>query len=298
MRIAIASSSVVPEGFTGDNDRLVAALAELGCEGVVERWDDPAVRWDHHDLVVIRTTWDYHLRREEFVEWAEQVGDRLENSPPLVRWNSDKRYLGDLAKAGLPVVKTTYVEPGSDPPAIEGEVVVKPTVSAGGRDTGRFGPGADEAVGDLVRAIHAGGHPAMVQPYQAAVDSVGETAVAMIDGAFSHALHKRAVLRPGEVAPVRDDALGAAEVMYDPGLVTAGEATPAERELAADVVRELERRFGRTPLYARVDMVPGEDSAPTLMELEAIEPNLYHSQAPGSAELLAEAMVRRARRDG
>ena len=59
----------------------------------------------------------------------------------------------------------------------------------------------------------------MVQPYLSSVDAAGETAIVLVDGELSHELRKGAVLRPGEVAPVRDDALGAAEVMYDPDLV-------------------------------------------------------------------------------
>ncbi len=65
----------------------------------------------------------------------------------------------------------------------------------------------------------------MVQPYQRAVDATGETAVVLVDGAVSHVLNKRAVLRSDEVAPVRNDRLGAAEAMYDPGLVGPGRAT-------------------------------------------------------------------------
>ncbi len=73
----------------------------------------------------------------------------------------------------------------------------------------------------------------MVQPYLGAVDEVGETALLFVGGEFVHTLRKRAVLRADEVAPMRDDALGAAEAMYDPELVVAGESTEAEREVAA-----------------------------------------------------------------
>src|SRR4051794_40396549 len=55
-------------------------------------WDDPAVDWAAFDLVVIRSTWDYTGRRDQFVEWAQRVGDRLVNPPEVVRWNTDKRY--------------------------------------------------------------------------------------------------------------------------------------------------------------------------------------------------------------
>lgn len=292
MRVAIATFVGVPPEFA-DDERLAGALTALGVEVARVRWDDPTAAWDGFDAVVIRSTWDYSSRRDEFVAWAESVGRRLHNPPDMVRWNSDKHYLADLAAAGIPVVETVYAAPGDPPPHLAGDVVVKPTVSAGAMDTGRFGPSAhDQALG-LVERIRATGRTAMVQPYQHSVDEVGETAVVYLDGEPSHVLRKAAVLRPDEVAPVRDDALGAAEAMYDPGLVVAGAATEGELALARAVHDQVADRFGDVPLYARVDMVAGADGAPVLMEVELIEPNLYLDQAPGATERVARAIVMR-----
>jgi len=293
MRIAIASVAWIPPEFR-DDERLLEALRRQGAAASAEAWDDADVDWSGFDLVVIRSTWDYANRLEEFLAWAEGVGARLQNVPALIRWNTDKRYLRDLAAAGFPVVATEFVEPGAAPPRLEGEVVVKPAVGAGARDTGRFGPDAHGGARDLLARLAAGGRTAMVQPYLPAVDERGETAIVFFDGAPSHALRKRAVLRADEVAPTRQDELGAAEVMYDPQLVTAGSASPAELEIAAEIVSEVGARFDGPPLYARVDLVADEDGAPVLLELEAVEPNLYLSEAPGSAEQLAAAIVRRA----
>jgi hypothetical protein len=281
-------------GSTGqfDDDRLLAAaLATRGAESRSVRWDDPDVRWDVFDLVVIRSTWDYTDRLGEFLAWADSLDGRLRNAPELVRWNSDKRYLGDLAAAGVPVVPTEYVEPGAPVPALAGEVAVKPTVSAGGRDTGRFSEATHADARALIERITAEGRTAMVQPYLASVDSEGETALVFIAGRLAHVLRKRAVLAPDEVAPVRDDELGAAEAMYDPGLVRPASARPAEIELGSAVVEQLRSRFGAIPLIARTDLVGGPDGAPCVLELEAVEPHLYLEQAPDSVELLAEAIV-------
>ncbi|MDX6582873.1 MAG: hypothetical protein QOI10_2057 [Solirubrobacterales bacterium] len=293
VRVAIATFSAVPEQFT-DDLRVVEALAERGVAASRIAWDDPEADWSVFDAVVIRSTWDYAQRRDQFVAWCVSVGAKLHNGAALVRWNSDKRYLGDLGAAGIPVVETAYLAPGDEISSLDGEVVVKPTVSAGGRDSGRFSPSAHDLAHGLIGEIHASGRTAMLQPYHPTVDSVGETAVLCIDGEPAHTLRKHAVLRPDEVAPVRDDALGAAEVMYDPDLVVPGEAGDDELDLAREVVAEVTRRFDYLPLYARVDMIRDSAGDPVLLELEAIEPNFYLDQVPETADVVAAAIVSRA----
>ena len=149
---------------------------------------------------------------------------------------------------------------------------------------------------ELIAEIGAAGKTAMLQPYMGSVESSGETAVVMIDGEVSHVLRKGAILAPDEVAPIRDNSLAVAERMYDPELVLSSEASDEEIDLAERILGEVRRRFRVTPLYARVDMLPGPGGEPLLLELEAIEPNLYFPQAPEAPELLADAIVRRARR--
>jgi glutathione synthase/RimK-type ligase-like ATP-grasp enzyme len=287
--VVIASSEVVPDQF--DEDRLIVdALGRRGVDAEVVSWDAKGADWDGYELVVVRSTWDYTTRLDDFLAWADAIGERLHNSAALLRWNSNKRYVGDLGDAGLPVVPTRYVEPGDEVGPLEGEVVVKPVVSAGGRDTGRFTPEVHDDARALLAQLGTAGRTAMVQPYLADVDSRGETALVHVAGEFSHGLRKLAVLRPDEVAPVRDDALGAAEAMYDPDLVRAADTTAEERAVARRILDHVAERFGGMPLYARVDLVPGPDGSPVLIELEAIEPNLYLYESPETADRLAEAI--------
>ena len=293
MRVALASFEGMVPQFAYEDERLHAALRDAGVTAEIVAWDASGVDWHAYDGVIVRSTWDYSWRREEFVAWAESVGDRLHNSPEVIRWNSDKRYVGDIAAAGLPVVETAYVEPGEEVPDLPEELVVKPTLSAGGRDTGRFSRETHAAAEGLINTIHRSGRTAMVQPYLSSVDERGEKGVILLNGEPSHVLLKHAVLRPDEVAPVRDDAIGAAEVMYDPELVVAGSADERELELAAEIGRYVHRRTGYLPLYARVDMVAGEDGQPVLMELEAVEPNFYFGMSPGAAERVATAIAER-----
>ena len=286
----MATCAAVPAEFD-DDGLVVEALARRGIDAGFVAWHEEGVEWERFELVVVRSTWDYTRRLGGFMEWVERVGGRMRNRPEVVRWNADKRYLAELGDAGLPVVPTRFVEPGGAAPQFDGEVVVKPAVSAGARQTGRFGPAAHGEARALLGRLGAAGRVAMVQPYLAGVDERGETALVYVRGEFAHALRKRAVLRPDEVAPLRDDALGSAEAMYDPELVRGGSASDAERAVGAAVVEFVAERFGEAPLYARVDLVPGPDGEPVLMELELVEPCLYLHEAPATAERLAEAIA-------
>jgi hypothetical protein len=299
MRLVLASFAGMDEEFS-DDPALAEALRTSGASVDVVPWTDPAYDWRAADLVVVRTTWDYTLHHAEFVGWVRGLPVPVLNEPALLEWNADKHYLADLAASGLPVVPTRFVPPGADLPAEllaglaadHSEVVVKPSVSAGGRDTGRFSVASLPAARALVARITRSGRTAMLQPFLAGVEERGETAVVVLDGVVSHVLRKRSVLRPDEVAPLRDDALGAAEVMYDPELVRASSATAAELALVHAVLAEVRDRFGTTPLLCRVDLLPGPDG-PVLLELEAVEPHLYLTEAPEALVRLAAAILQR-----
>ena len=131
VKIALATCSEFPE-LDEDDRALLPALAAAGAQATPLVWDDPFADWAAHDLVVVRNTWDYVGRRDEFLAWARGV-ERLINPPDVLEWSTDKRYLGELREARLPVVPTMFVEPGTRFPMLEGEVVVKPVESAGAR---------------------------------------------------------------------------------------------------------------------------------------------------------------------
>jgi hypothetical protein len=272
---------VFPDGW--EDDQPAARL--LGAD--FKRWDDANVDWQAYDRVVLRSVWDYTHRSEEFLAWCASVGpDRLRNRPELVAFNADKRYLIEL---DVPAVPTALVSSTGKAIELDGEVVVKPNVSAGGRDTGRFRPESHDEARTLIDWICTSGRVALVQPYLHGIDKQGETALVFLGGELSHVLHKRPVLRQDGVAPVTDHPLGVAAVMLDDDLVGPGTADAAQTDLAHAVHDEIAERFG-VPLYARVDLVPGPDGSPVLLELEAIEPALYLWTAPGAVERLARAV--------
>ncbi|RJK96434.1 ATP-grasp domain-containing protein [Vallicoccus soli] len=281
-RIALATAEHVrAAGLDDDLAPAVAALDARGADVAVEVWDDASVQWGAFDLVVVRSTWDYLDRRADWLDWASRV-PRLLNPPEVLRWSTDKRYLDDLARRGVPVVPTAWDPATVDdlPVSPAGQWVVKPSVSAGSRDTGRWSDPAEAL--RHARALTDGGRTAMVQPYVASVDEAGETALLHFAGAFSHAVRKAALLRPDEGTDVerfsREDLRGA----------TAGEAELdlARRALAAAG----EALEGADLLYARVDVVQA-DGGPLLLELELAEPSLFLPHGEGAADRFADAVL-------
>jgi hypothetical protein len=290
--VALATCAALPDGWEDDR-RPAGELRRLGVEVTFEVWDDAEVDWGRFDRVVLRSTWDYTRDRDAFVDWTRSLDRRLDNPPGLVAWNSDKCYLADLQAAGVATVPTSFVAPSDPAPQLGGEIVVKPAISAGARDTGRFSPATHADAHRLLDRLRAQDRVAMVQPYMNSVDERGETAIVFIDGSESHVLRKSVVLDPDQEAPLSDHELRAAAAMFREELVGAGDATEAERELATAVLEQLRERFGGVPLYARVDMLADAGGAPVLLELEAVEPSLYFEQAPGSAKRFAQAVMRR-----
>ena len=278
--LALATCADLPDGDP-DDAGLPAALAAHGVRAAWAVWDDEAVDWSRFHGVLVRSTWDYHGRRDAFLAWAHAV-PRVVNAPGVLAWNTDKRYLGELAAAGLPVVRTTFVAPGGRAALPDEAFVVKPAVSAGSRDTARFAGGEDARARALVADIARSGRAAMIQPYLQSVDAHGETALLFLAGGFSHAIRKGALLVEGR-GPTQD--LFAAEQIAP--------CTPraAELDVATRVVAHVTARFGELP-YARVDLVAGEDGAPLVLELELTEPSLFFAHGPADApERLAAAVA-------
>lgn len=284
-RVALATCKEFPD-LEEPERLLIPPLADLGVTAVPAVWDDTTVDWSGFDLVVNRGTWDYAERIEEFLGWVERVSGvtTLLNPGPVVAWNVNKRYLGELATAGIPVVPTTFLAPGDDValPAT-GEYVVKPTVSAGSRDTARYAAGADDATASAhARRLLEAGRDVMVQPYVDSVDEHGETALLYFDGTFSHAIRKGPLLAPG-AAPTED--------LFAQETIEPRTPSAAERAVGDRVSAWLTERFGRL-LFARVDLLAGADG-PIVLEVELTEPSLFIQTDDDAPARLARAIADR-----
>ena len=194
---------------------LLAALRERGAEARAVDWADEEVDWAGFDLVVLRSPWDYSERPAQFDAWLESAGalTRILNEPALVRWNMDKRYLTALADAGIPGVPTSWHDEeasladalqeaarraagsgAADPSATH--VVLKPSVGAGARLAGLLRPD-DPAAHALGRQILAERGTVMLQPEIPELSAGHEKALYLIDGHFTHAIAKGALLARG-----------------------------------------------------------------------------------------------------
>jgi len=281
VRIALATAA--EQVHTDQDDQpLLAALEAAGHEASLEAWDDPEVDWGCCDAVLIRSTWDYHTRRDAFVDWAREVGGRtrLFNDAEVVRWNTHKSYLIELEERGAPIVPTAWLARGDrvDLAALAAargwdQIVLKPAVGAGGDGIQRLPASRGQAALD---ALSDAGD-VLVQPFFTSIATAGELSVVLFEGRVSHAVRKR----PAAGAYLVQIEHGG---VYEPVL-----DVPTE---AAELARWVVEATGKQLLYARVDLLVDAAGTWQVNELEVTEPNLFMDLVEGSAERLVAAIER------
>jgi glutathione synthase/RimK-type ligase-like ATP-grasp enzyme len=268
------------------SDGFVArALEARGAHVTGLPWNKEGARFDGFDAVVLRSSWDYHHAPDAYLAWLarwEAAGVAFWNTPALIRWNLSKAYLLDLEGAGVPVVPTLILDDAARLPVIMAERrwdlgVVKPVVSASAHDT-TLVPVAEAPA--VARAIGEGRirRPVMLQPFVEEIRTRGEWSLVFIDGGLTHAVLKR----PGDGDFRVQPHFGGRSERAEPAAAT---VEAARRSLAA---------LPEAPLYVRIDGVEAA-SGFTIMEVEAHEPGLFFNLAPETADVFADAILRRAR---
>lgn len=274
MKIAYVTFHDAGDDPDQDQPLVLQALANLGVDATSCVWDDPAINWSGFDLVVVRSPWDYVAKYREFCQWLIDVDNAstLLNPRMVIEPNLVKTYLRELEALGIPIVPTQWIADAEQLTAAE-DIVIKPVISAGARDTIRTSE-LDIAKAHA-QAILDSGRLAMVQPYLSEVDSVGEISIVCIDGRPEWAVRKIPALTQGGHGGGRD------QIDLTPEL-----ADFATRALAAFP-------GGSQTLYARVDVVPTSQGL-RLMELELAEPSLFLPLGPANAaEIVARAIINR-----
>ncbi len=283
-RLAFATAADHPS-IQPDDTHLAATLERLGIAPVSRIWNDPAVDWSGFEAVLIRTIWDYFKQHAAFSAWLDRL-DRLGvptiNDSRLLRWNSDKRYLFDLADLGVAIIPTRQAVAAELPDVLASmpgqPVVVKPRVSGSAWHT-LYGTVGDAAFADAVARL-PGEHGYLVQPFIPEIASDGEWSLLYFAGEFSHAVIKR-------------PAAGDYRVQSEHGGST-GAARPDSATLAAaaQVLAAVSALGHDQPAYARVDGVICEGRF-LLMELELIEPFLFLTGQSRAAECFARQLAAR-----
>lgn len=241
--------------------RKAAALAGAGLAVEQRVWGDPG-DLSGFDLILPLFAWGY---QRDVAGWYKLL-DRLEaeglpvvNPVAVLRWNSDKAYLSELAAKGVAVVPTVEVAALDEAALAEaraalgaGEVVVKPAISGGADGTHRVASGAGVPADAL-------GQRRLVQPLMPGILSDGEFSLFFFDGKFSHAIVKRPAAGDFRV----QEQFGGRETVW--------EGNDEAQALAAAALAAAPAR----PVYARVDMVGDAAGVLHIMELELIEPSLF-----------------------
>ncbi len=275
----------------------VTAFADSGIELVQVPWEDRTVDWDSFDLIVVRSPWNYVDRLDEFRHWLYERRHMttIHNSVSLIEWNIDKRYLADLAERGVPIVPTVFAESMEQfqvaaASAGSSEIVVKPSVSAGSRLTGRFAVD-DAAAEELASQILAKGFAVMVQPFASRIDDQGEIGTVLFDGVVSHSFRKAALLAEG-------GELVGGEYREEISGVVASDDVLFVVEVASIAATTIARESGwlaanEELLYGRYDVIRLDDGSPALLEAELFEPCFFLPTDAEAPHRFVDAVVRR-----
>ncbi|ROR73837.1 ATP-grasp domain-containing protein [Bogoriella caseilytica] len=296
--VHLATSAAQPN-LGPDDVGLTDALRERGMEPRIVLWDDPDVDWSQ-GMTVVRSVDDYAQRRDEFLAWADTV-PRLVNHADVLRWATDKHYLLELEKRGMPIIPTVWLEPDENYskrqvhtrfPA-SGDFVVKPAISSGGSDSGRYtAVDPDSRQQAIMHAMDllAEGRSVMVQRYLDSVDQRGETAVVFMNGLVSHAVEKEAMLT------------GPFDPSNPPEEVVRARVATSEEWQIGEVARQaihsyIKERLGHDEqlTFCRVDIVQGDyPDEYYVLEIGVVDTALYLDAVPSAVDNFADAIAVRA----
>jgi glutathione synthase/RimK-type ligase-like ATP-grasp enzyme len=285
MTVLLVTCAAMP-GLHEDDRYLLRGLRERGVSSEPAVWEDRLRDWNAASLCVIRSAWDYSYRRDAFVRWAHRVAGvaPMHNSADLVEWNTHKRYLVDLAHAGVPTVPTVVLESGNVPDVaglLKEHGWESAVLKAAVAQTGRYAMLVTRDTLDAGQAHVERILPhedMLLQPLIERVPERGEASLVFIDGEFTHAVRKRGT---ADTFMVHDDYGGSVR----PTRPRRGEMAVAEAAL--DTLEQ-------PPLYARVDVVR-DGERPVLMEFELVEPELFFRYSPAAVDRFLDAIQREVR---
>lgn len=288
MNIAIASCFDLPD-WEKDDRPFFTELESLDIQYQIVPWDSD-IDWNRFDACLLRTTWDYQERINEFMSWVNRVSTQTQliNPQPIIEWNSHKRYLKELQQAGIAIAPSEWLLQGEEYDIAQlmqqhgwQKGFIKPLIGANARECLPFD---NDAAGIAQAQQHVDRLTAtedlVLQPYLTNVESFGETSGIFFGGKYSHGTRKVPV--QGDFR-VQDD-YGASDFVYH--------LSDEELELAHKAIAFVTEKFS-LPLYARVDFLHHKDGAAYVNEVELIEPSLFFRHGgKDSCRLFAQTLAK------
>lgn len=283
MKIALMTCDAFPHGDT-DDQVLLEAFSVFDVQAQFCVWDADD-DWSDYDACLLRSVWDYHKRSEAFNSWLEKVTSltQLLNPIEVIRWNSRKTYLRDMANTGITIAPTHWLTANQTYDIKQlvsisnaDQWFLKPTIGADSIGTCRFkrdAKGFEKARHHLTKWLPK--CDMMLQPYLQSVETFGETSAIFIAGQLSHAVRK--IPQAGDYRV--QDTFGAEDRAY--------QLTPHELTLAQQSMAYLTAKFGGL-LYARLDFLHNANGGVYLNEAELIEPSLFFNHSKTAALTLAK----------
>ena len=286
MKLALLTCTNLPT-WEEDDRFFHAALDMAGIEWSLLAWDSDT-DWSTFDVTLIRTTWDYVDRREQFSERLKEIASQtyLVNPVEIVEWNLEKTYLKDLEDAGIPIAPTVWIDEKIDLNEVMtsrgwGRGFLKPVVGACAVDTKRFTVNEIASVQVWLNTLVDQGEKMMLQPYLEPVETVGEYSVIYFGQRLSHCVQKIPV--KGDYR-VQDD-YGASDHPIEPI------DYPQMMHVADATLRYLHERFSNV-LVIRMDFLKMSDGQFVINEVEMIEPSLFFRHSTErSPQLLLEELL-------
>ena len=256
----------------------------LGEDITFRDWTNPG-DLSGFDLILPLIAWGYNRDCHTWFALLDRMEDQslpVANPARLLRWNTDKAYLAELANANVATVPTLIRESLNDTALASAReifecqrLVVKPPISGGADGTYLIGP-SDPLPAEAV------GKRMLIQPFLPAIAEDGEYSLFYFGGHYSHAITKHPATGDFRV----QEQFGGVEHAID---------APADAKVLAEAAlfaTDTLLSCG-TPTYARVDMVRDADRVFRLMELELIEPSLFLRFTEDKGAMFAEAVKNR-----
>ncbi len=285
MKIAILVSQKYAGEYYIDDELLRNALRKEGMQADIVAWDNAKEVKKYH-TGIIRSCWDYHNRKDEFLSHLEQYATDMKifNSLPIIQWNCDKKYLSDLA-GDVKIIETKTASNLEELSSIvenaSGDVLIlKPNISASGMNTHRVKSRNKHEIAAIAQTIFNANKKVLVQKYISSIEQTGERSLVVIDGECTYAYKKQ---------PAKNNFL---VHKHWGGSVAPSTITDEDTMVVNRILKIIDRKFNECPLYMRIDLLY-EENEPLVLELELIEPGLNISEIPRSLELFIQGIKKR-----